>query len=369
MKIVVMGSLAESLVNFRGELLKNLVARGHQVIGCAPRVDIPELDGLRAAGIRFENVCLERVGLNPIEDARSIASMIRILRRHRPDAVLLYTVKPVLYGTIAATMAKVGRIYSIVTGLGHVFLDNSVRGRCIRPIVCQLYARTLPLNEHVLFQNRDDRSLFVQKGFVDPNKTTVIAGSGVDLQRFSATLPVLEPFSFLVIARLLEEKGIYEYVEAARQTKKVFPHVRCRLLGPHCDRPASIPRSVVREWQEEGTIEYLGVNKDVRPALAAASVFVLPSYREGTSRATLEALAMGKPVITTDAPGCRETVVPGKNGLLVPPRDANALARAMQGLVEDSSRIATLGANSRNLAEQRFDVHKVNQQIMSVLEA
>jgi glycosyltransferase involved in cell wall biosynthesis len=193
----------------------------------------------------------------------------------------------------------------------------------------------------------------------------LIPGSGVDLTHFALVAPRILPVTFLLIARLMYDKGVREYVEAARSLKSGYPDARFRLLGPLDPNPMGVPRRVVEEWQREGVIEYLPETRDVRPFLAEASVYVLPSYHEGMPRSVLEAMAMGRPIVTTDAPGCRETVVPGRNGYLVPVKDSAALSRAMERFMIDPSMISAMGHQSRLLAEERFDVRKVNSEILS----
>jgi glycosyltransferase involved in cell wall biosynthesis len=236
-------------------------------------------------------------------------------------------------------------------------------------LVSYLYRTGLKYNSVVFFQNPDDLQLFIEKRIIPKNvKPVLINGSGVNTVRFGFASPKLTPITFLLVARMIRDKGIPEYVEAARQLKKRYSEVKVQLLGPLDVNPAAITRKEIEHWSDEGIIEYLGETKDVRPYIAEASVFVLPSYREGTPRSVLEALSMGRPVITTDAPGCRETVQEGVNGYLVPIKDHTALFKAMERFVLQPELIPEFGLASRKIAEQKYDVRKVNSTILEEME-
>jgi glycosyltransferase involved in cell wall biosynthesis len=283
----------------------------------------------------------------------------------KPDLFLGYTIKPVVYGSLAAAHAGVPGIYSMITGLGSAFSGSGIKAALIRRLVIFLYRRALRHNARVFFQNPDDIALFSRMGILKAGEQAVrIPGSGVDVHEFQPA-PFPKGLSFLLIARLLREKGIAEYAEAARRIRQHHPHVRFRLAGWLDENPDSIREDELQAWVDEGTLEYLGRLDDVRPALADSSVFVLPSYyREGIPRTLLEALAMGRPIITTDMPGCRLTVKDGENGYLAAARDAHALAEAMERFIEQPEMIAKMGVASRSLAETQFDVHIVNKIIL-----
>ncbi|MBK5225492.1 MAG: glycosyltransferase family 4 protein [Thermoleophilia bacterium] len=367
MKIVVMGSWADSLVNFRGPLLAELVRRGHEVTGCAPEPADDIAERLREIGAGYEQVKLQRTGMNPLSDARSIAGIKALLTRLKPDLLLGYTIKPVIYGSMAAKKAGIDSIFSIITGLGYAFQGETFAQRLTNIGVRRLYRKSLRTNRAVFFQNPDDMKLFVETEMVKPEQAVLINGSGVDLDHFNYTEPIVEPFSFLLIARLLREKGIKEYAGAARILREDYPDVKFRLLGPFDRNPSAIDKKTIDEWQDAGIIDYMGETEDVRPAIAAASVYVLPSYREGTPRSVLEAMSMGRPIISTDVPGCRETVVDGDNGFLVQARDSLSLAAAMKRFMDDPRIIAGMGQRSRELAVNKYDVHKVNAAILETM--
>lgn len=368
MKIAVIAGLAESLINFRGPLLTTLAKGGHEVIAIAPGEN-PEIAGkLRKIGVSYCAIELERTGMNPVRDIRALLRMTLKLRSINPDIVLGYTIKPVIFGSLAARLAGVPHIFSIITGLGYAFMEQNFKQSMVNRIVSCLYRIGLAFNEKVFFQNPDDMSLFCRQRLIGSrDKAELVNGSGVDLDYFKQVpAQTIRPV-FLLIARLLKNKGIDEYAEAARILKTRYPTAEFRILGPFDSNPAAVQWGQISEWQKAGIIEYLGETSDVRPFIAEASVYVLPSYREGTPRSVLEAMAMGRPVVTTAAPGCRETVIDGENGFLVPVKDARALARAMEKFIVNPGLVATMGRRSREIAEDKYDVHKVNSVIMKAM--
>lgn len=375
MKIVVIASYAPSLINFRGPLLATLAQNGHEVLACAPEEDQNLIAALTEIGVNYRSIKLSRIGLNPIRDLNTIIDIYKILKDFKPDIVLGYTIKPVIYGSIAARLAGIRQCYSIITGLGYLFAASSEiqkydKRQILKKLVCWMYRLSLSFNTAVMFQNPDDRALFIRLKLISQAKGVVINGSGVDLYHFSEVpVKARSKPSFLLIARLLKEKGILEYVAAASVLKSKYPETTFGLVGP-LDRndASSLTASQVTEWDQKGLIKYFGVAEDVRPFLADADVFVLPSfYGEGTPRTILEAMSSGRPIITTDTPGCRETVIDGWNGYLVPVRDVPALIEAMEKFVGHPELIKSMGKRSREIAEQKYDVHKVNLIIMQTL--
>lgn len=402
MKIVLIGNYAESLISFRGALLSELVKLGHEVIACAPGENEDVAKRLKALGVTYKALKLDRTSINPIKDLVFFCELGIFFHKILPEIVITYTIKPVIYGSIAAKLMGVANIFSIITGLGYVFIGNSLKQRIIRNLVYRLYRKALPLNKVIFFLNKDDWSLFKNLGLVKNNNRTqllygegidvsvysnmavygsgltsykleteqrvvVIDGTGVDLSVFENTTFKHNKVSFLLIARLIKDKGIYEYIRAATILKKRYPWVEFRLLGPFDTNPTAISETQIKAWHNSGVIEYLGETKDVRPFLADTSVYVLPSYREGTPRTVLEAMAMGRPIITTDAPGCRETVIEGENGFLVPIKDEQALAKVMERFIQEPELIGKMGKRSREIAEEKFDVNKINATILQAM--
>jgi len=305
--------------------------------------------------------------VNPLNDLFLIKEIYSLHREEKADYLLSYTVKPVVYGSIAARLAGNKNIYSIITGLGYAFTEHSLRQRMIRGMLLFLYRLALPWNCKVFFQNPDDLELFVSKGLAKQDQAVLVNGSGVDIHYFNERPLPVGIVHFLLIARLLAEKGIREYVEAARRLHKKYPSVCFLLVGPVDPNPGGIRIEEVHAWHDEGVIEYRGAVDDVRPIIEQAGVYVLPSYREGTPRTVLEAMAMGRPVITTDVPGCRETVVDGENGFLVPPKNVGALADAMEKFLQQPALIPQMGKAARRLAEEKYDAHKVNREILKAM--
>ncbi len=366
MRIVMGASLAASLINFRGELIRELLARGAEVHVTAPdfESDSDSARTLTGWGVTAHEVAMSRTGMNPWSDLRSLAAYRRLFRSLRPDAYLGYTAKPVIYGLLAAWAAGVPRRVAMITGLGYGFQGDSRRA-LLRAVVANLYRAALSRATNVIFQNPDDLNTFRSLGLLPPHATTsVVNGSGVDLARFTPQPLPQGPLVFLMIARLLGDKGVREYVNAARQIAQENSGVRFLLVGPRDPGPDAIPASELAQWVAEGVVKHLGEQRDVRPALAACSVYVLPSYREGTPRSVLEAMATGRPVITTDAPGCRQTVEDGVNGFLVETKSASAVAAAMRRFVDDPRLLQRMADSSLAKVRAEFDVQIVNAKIL-----
>jgi glycosyltransferase involved in cell wall biosynthesis len=360
-RVVVIASYAPSLIRFREHLLRALRAAGHEVTAVAPD-DADTAARLAELGVGFQPCALERAGMNPLHDIGYLVRMVLILRALRPDAVLAYTVKPVIWGLLAGRLAGVRRRFALITGLGYAFTaqGGAQSGRsALATLLSALYRQALRGCEVVFFQNPDDQREFIARNHLAiGQKTLIVNGSGVDLDVFRP-YPPPPSLSFLLIARLLRDKGIREYVAAARMVRESHPEVRFRLAGWLDLNPAAISAGELASWTASGDIEYLGVLADVRPALEECAVYVLPSYREGTPRTVLEAMATGRPVITTDVPGCRETVRTGENGFLVPAADPAALANAMKAFIQQPALVSTMGAAGRQIAEQRYNASEV----------
>lgn len=357
--VVVVSGLGKSLVTFRGPLLARLVQRGHAVTAMAPDLAAPT--GLAELGASYAPLPVDRTGLDPTRDLRVIDQLRRTLRDLRADVVLGYNVKPMIHAMLAAAAAGVRHRYALVTGLGYLFLpDGTMRQRVVSWLARPLYRAALEAASAVFVQNPDDeRDLRAARLLPSRRRVVRVAGSGIDLRAFEEHPVPGGPPRFLFVGRLLQDKGIYEYVDAARRVRAVHPEVEVAVLGGLDKNPSAVSPTTLDEWRREGVIEYLGETTDVRPYLRSCSVFVLPSYREGTPRSVLEAMAVGRAVITTDAPGCRETVVNGENGWLVPVKDATVLANVMLRFAQDASLARVMGARSRQLAVDRFDVERV----------
>jgi glycosyltransferase involved in cell wall biosynthesis len=369
-KVLVLASYAPSLVRFRLDLMRELVVAGHEVIACAPEQDAEVERELAGIAVAYRRVPMERAGINPLTDLQTVAGLIRLLRAERPDLLLAYTQKPMIYGGIAARLAGVPRFFAMVTGLGYAFAEQGRLGRrLVREVTARLFRVALRRADGVFVFNDEDRRELERWRIIQTRHNVVrVDGSGIDTTRFRATPLPAGPPTFLLIARLLREKGLEEYVEAARRIKQQWPEVRFQLLGPLDPNPTGVTAAELATWREEGVVEYLGETRDVRPFLQDCTVFVLPTfYREGIPRTLLEAMAVGRPLITTDWQGCRETVVTGENGFLVPIRDVAALAAAMARFVEEPGLAERMGCRSRALAEMRFDVRRINAVLLATM--
>ena len=367
--IAIIGNQGFSIINFRGPLIADLVARGHRVFALAPDFSPGTAEAVRALGAEPIHIFMSRTGMNPLADLATFGSLHRALRRARPDVILACATKPAIYGTLAGWLAGVPVRHAMIEGLGYVFAtedEEKLARRALRVMVKRLLRLALGRARKVLFLNPDDVADFVRMRLVAPGQPVNIGAIGVDLEAWHPVAPAVDPVTFILVARLLRDKGISEFVAAARSVKAECPRARFVLLGGLDENPSAIPRADVEAWVREGVVEWPG-HVSVAPWLARASVFVLPSYREGVPRSTQEAMAMGLPVITTDAPGCRETVVNGVNGYLVPVRDSAALADAMRTFIARPETIAAMGAESRRLAEERFDVHRANAGIIEAM--
>ncbi|MBE0469913.1 MAG: glycosyltransferase family 4 protein [Methyloprofundus sp.] len=365
-KVLVVGVLPESLFNFRGELIQAIKAQNKSVLTASAPLSGTLAQDFSAKGFDHREVNFQRNGLNPLADLKSCWALYQLYKKEQPEKVLAYTIKPVIWGGIAARFAKVP-FYALVTGLGFAFQGVSFKRRLLTRLVSMLYKVALSHATKIIFQNEDNRQLFVERGIVPFSKTEVVNGSGVDISRFglSALHGLEKGVRFLCIARLLGEKGLREYAQAAPVVKSKYPNAQFVLVGPEDTSPDGILVSEVATWKG---IDYQGATNDVRPFIEKAHVYVLPSYHEGLPRSTIEAMAMGRPVITTDAVGCKETVAEGVNGFKVPVADVPALAKKMIWFIEHTEQIESLGLASRKMAEERFDVHKVNARMLEIME-
>ena len=362
-----MGGVPESLINFRGELISTL-AKEHSVTAMADSTKEKVVSRLKNINVFFKQFPIQRNGLNPIVDFRTWKSLRVFFKETQPDIILAYTIKPVIWGGLASKVAPKTIFYALITGLGFAFQEGGFKRNLLTKLVSFLYHASLSNAEKVIFQNRDNMLEFISRGIVPKEKCMVINGSGVDIQNFSYFQPPKRKhIIFLSVGRLLGEKGFREYAEAAKIVKIKYSYSIFQLLGPEDPSPDALSLLEIEKWQAEGSIDYLGSASDVRPYLKSCHIYVLPSYHEGMPRTVLEAMAIGRPILTTDVPGCRETVINGENGYLVPKADANALAERMIWFIENQDQWERMGKRSRELAEEKYDVHKVNAQLMEIM--
>ena len=310
-------------------------------------------------------------GRTPVKDLSTVVALTRLSRSLRPDISLCYAVKPVIYGSLATRIAGVPVRAAMITGIGSALSQRpGKRSALMRNLIRVLYAIALRGVRTIFFQNPDDQRTFTELGLIGRGSRLVrINGSGLDLKHYAPVPLPPGPVTFVMVGRLIRDKGVAEYVEAARRVRASRADCRFLLLGGLDVNPTSITVHELEELQAHGVVEYLGTTSDVRPVLAQAHVVVLPSYGEGMPRSVLEGMAMGRAILTTDVAGCRETVIAGRNGYLVPARDAAALAGAMTRMIEERDGLSDMGAESRAMAVDRFDVHAVNRVILEALGA
>lgn len=366
MKIAVVCANTPAHRGIRGELIGAFIEKGHEVVAFGGEPEDEWEAVFAERGHRYRQFFVNRAGTSPIQDIRTILSLKKLYQEERPDLVFTYHAKGNIYGSIAARLAGIDRVYSLVAGLGSIFRDNPEKPSLIRSVMAVEYKFALRYVNSVFFQNNDDRSCFVDLGIVDERKTTIVNGSGVDLSRFPFTLPGPQ-HRFLFVGRLIKDKGISEFIEAAELVKRSHPEVAFDVVGDIDENPTSLTLDEVSEIGARGAVSFHGHQADVEPFYQDCSVFVLPSYHEGTPRSALEALSTGRPVILTDAPGCREVVRDGENGFMVPVRDSAALAEAMFRFIDNPLLVKTMGEKSRAIAEAKYDVRKVNEAICSTM--
>lgn len=364
-KILIVSSSAYSLLNFRRELIQSLLEHHLSVIVCSARDEkfSALVETFEQMDVKVVPLKIRNTSKNIFFDFLTMINLMHIIKKNQIDGVLCYHMKPVIYGSLAARLLGLTRIYAMMTGLGYAFTEN--KASLTRAFLKKLLSFSLSLNEKVFFQNKDDFN-FLCKSEKQKRSAVIINGSGVDVDFFRFTdLP--KTLSFLFVGRLLGHKGIREYVEAAKVLKKKYPSVSFKVAGGFHPNPSSISQEELEDWIQEGVITYLGEVQEILPVLQASSVCVLPSYREGCPRSLLEAMSVGRPLITTDAPGCRETVVENENGYLVPVSNVPHLVKAMERFIKTPSLAKKMGLKSRLLAEEKYNVHKVNEKILKTM--
>ncbi len=365
MKIAIISPKNRTTYNFRGDLIREIIRRKHTVIATGPnKIDVENVINL---GVDFVEIPMKKNGVNVASDLIYFFRLFRFFKIHKPDVVLGYTIKPVVYGSIAAKIAGVKNINSMITGAGYVFISKTKKAKLVKIIVNFLYKLGLACSNNVIFQNSDDLDEFVKNKLVKKEKCSIVNGSGVNMERFSpAQLP--EKTTFFMLSRVMFSKGIREYLEAAKKVKEIHPEVVFILLGACENIQDSISREELQPYIDNGIIEYYGETPDVRGFYKKCSVYVLPSYREGTPRTVLEAMATKRPIITTDAPGCRETVIDGENGFLVKAKDVDSLYKKMLYFIDNPNIITEMGQKSLEYCKEKFDVEKVNNNLLNIMK-
>lgn len=376
-KVVIIGTVASSFYTFRKDLILSLLAKGHIVYAFISEYkhenDLRKVENLGAIPIVYD---LNRGGLNPIADIKQTYSLVKQIKEINPDLVFSYFVKPVIFGTLAARIAKVPKIIGMLEGLGYTFTDQpegiSKKTKFIKKIQVFLYKISLPLLDKVIFLNPDDPRDLLEKYKIKVKQTEILGGIGLNLLEYPYK-PIEhtsyeQGLDFLFIGRLLKEKGIHDFVAAAKLVKAQYPQTTFTILGGiDPSNMGALRQSELDELIKTRVIDYPGHVTNVKEWIASSHIFVLPSYREGVPRSTQEAMAIGRAIITTDVPGCRETVINGVNGFLTPKWNPVALAEKMIYYIEHPEQICIMGNESHKIAINKFDAEKVNQRLMNIL--
>lgn len=365
-KILLFANTDWYIYNFRFSLAQELRSQGHNVLLLSPPGDFHEL--MQADGFQWIPFPLSRQSIKPFGELWTIWHLTRLYRRIRPDIVHHFTIKPVIYGSIAARLLRIPGIINSITGLGHLFIDTGARTRLLRTIAKVLYRISMRRTQ-AIFENPEDRDIFIQNKLVKAEQSHLIMGTGVDVEKFRPSAKSNETPVVLFSSRMLVTKGLMEFMEATRLLKQKGINARFALAGrTDPGNPASIPEEQIEAWKNSGLLEWWGWRDDMPSTLAQADIFCLPSYREGVPNALLEASACGLPIVTTDVPGCRDVVTHGLNGLLVPVRNAPVLAEALETLLLDARLRDKMGVAGREIAVNKFGLRKVNEETLLIYE-
>lgn len=362
--IMVITPHTPSLICFRLDMMNTFIKKGYKVIAIGQESETEWIPRLGQYGINYISIPIVRNGLNIFEDLKTLKTLYFVLKSEMPEKVFLYQAKAVVYGSVAARFLDI-EAYSLISGLGSIFRGTSTKSRILRQIMKLQYKFALKRNAAVIFHNQDDMSMFLKWKLVALEKCKVVGGSGVNTNQFTYSPINADTTVFLMVSRLIRDKGVKEYLEACKLLKSDFPDVECMLVGPFDTNPSALQKSELDAYLPY--VDYYGEQKDVKPFLQKCTVFVLPSYHEGLPKSVLEAMAVGRAIITTDAPGCRETVEIGKNGFLVPVQEAKALHEKMRYMVMHPEEQAAMGKISRTYVEEKYSSDKVNEQIMEIM--
>lgn len=372
MKIFIIGNVASMMINFRRELILEFIRCEFEVYCLVSDYDEKSREAIKNLGAIPIDYSLNSKGLNPLKDIVALFDLIKIIKQYRPDVVFSFFVKPVIFGTIAARITKVSRIVGMIEGLGGAFTKHkngqSLKIKLIRYIQIMLYKISLPLLDKLIFLNKDDENDLVKKYKINVKNIQILGPIGIDLDKFKYSVAPMKPVSFIFIARLLAEKGVFEYLEAAKIIKQKYKDTKFYILGSFDEaNPFGLKKQELQKYLKNDIVVYPGFVNDVNRWIEKSSVFVLPSYREGYPRSTQEAMSIGRAVITTNSVGCKEGVIDGVNGFLIPPYDYKFLANKMEYFIQNPNEINKMGLESRKIAEQNFDIHKINKRLINLI--
>ena len=366
MKIVVLSGHTKSLFWFRKDLMESFLKLGHTVYAIGSESPDEWTIKFSEMGVEYRQISIQRNGLNPLNDLEFIKKLYRILNELKPDKIFSYQAKTIIYGSISSSLNSISEYYPLVAGLGSVFRGRGTKNMVLKTILRLEYRLAFKLSKQVIFQNEDDGNYCLDHKIVSKEKIRFINGSGVNLDSFKPQ-ELSHQTCFLFIGRLIKDKGIVEYLEASKKIKEKYPDCRCLLVGPYDTNPSALKEKELRPYIDDNTIEYFGEQEDVRPFLQQCTTFVLPSYHEGTPKTVLEAMAASRAIITTDAPGCRETVINGQNGFLVQVKNSTMLYHKMEYLHLNPDINRQMGQRSLELVREKFDVKLVNESIHRIM--
>lgn len=366
MKIAVLSSHTASLFWFRMDMMKDFIKHGHTVIALGPDSEADWKHTFREYNIDYRQLNVERNGINPFKDLKTFVQLFRFMKSEKPDKVFAYQAKTVVYGSIAAKLNGITEVYPLIAGLGSVFRGTGIKNKIVKTIMKVEYKIACSCSKKMFFQNNDDKNEFISNGLINVDKTVIINGSGVNLEKFQPAPLPSEP-AFLFIGRLIKDKGIMEYLKACGIVKLQYPKTRFLLVGPYDSNPSALKPEELRPYIVDGIVEYFGEQSDVRPFIAQCSTYVLPSYHEGTPKTVLEAMAMGRAIITSDAPGCRGTVIDEYNGYLVTVGDIHGLVDKMKDFIANPTLCKKMGEVGLEIAKEKYDIKKVNRVILQIM--
>lgn len=372
-KIILLNNTAQNILGFRKHLVQFLLAHNYQVYAMATDFTAQTKEEVASLGAIPIDYTFARGGLNPFADLKNMKKLEKVFKQIQPDVLLTSFSKPVIFGTLAAKKAKIPKTIAMLEGLGYTFTEQpdgqSLKAKIIKQIQVFLYKIALPKADTMIFLNPDDPKDLLDRYHIKVKKREILGAIGLDLNEYKFTNTPIKPISFVFIGRLLREKGIFEFLKAAEQVKKKYSTVVFKVIGSFdSENPGALKQGELQYYIESNIIKYPGFVTNIKDWIRESSVFVLPSYREGVPRSTQEAMAMGRAVITTDVPGCRETVVEGKNGFLIPKWDVAALAKAMEYFIENPEEIKRMGEESHKIASEKFDGEKVNRKLLKIIE-
>lgn len=372
MRILLVGNLSSTIILFRKRLIEKLVIEGWEVYTLTMDDNVENNEIIKGFGAIPSTYRFSRSGINPASDIYNTLILSKKIKLINPDVVFGFFPKPVIFGSLAAKLAGVKRIYVLLEGLGYCFTESNhtenFKKKLVKFSQVFLYKLALPLANKVMFLNKDDYHDLLIKNKIKVKSHEVVGGIGVNLSDYSFHPVNLGTLHFTMVCRLLVEKGVREFVQAAQAVKKIYPDVRFTIAGAFDDNPGGIPIEEYQKWVKEGYVEFLGQINDIKSHLINCSIFVLPSYREGVPRSTQEAMAIGRAIITTDVPGCRETIVHGINGFMIPPCNVKELILSMTKFIENPELITNMGHASRNMAEKSFDEEVACEKLINILK-